>query len=234
MTARESPPLMPSRARDEWNERAAREYGSGAVAHHFTLWLIQLGASPDLIRAGLDVVEDELRHAEMCRALVTSAGQMPLPVLPQEGLELTRREDTPLEHDLLRYCISAFCINETTAVRMFQRMRALATVPAASATIEVFLADEIRHREFGWVTLEWLLRGPAGAALRPLVLPELHRVISARTAHFADADEISRSSPPGPDERAWGILGRDEYSAIFAHTLVRDVEPRLARLGFSL
>lgn len=225
----------PRRVRDEWNERAGREYGSGAVAHHFTLWLIQLGASPDLIRAGLDVVEDELRHAELCRSLVAGeADAVPLPVLPREGLELPRRAGVPLEHDVLRACLSAFCINETMAVTMFQQMRRRCTVAPALATIEEFLADEVRHREFGWVTLEWLLRGPSGEAVRPLVLPELCALIESRTAYFGDPAAIAGSPAPTPEERAWGLLGREEYVEIFARTLARDIGPRMLRLGLTL
>jgi hypothetical protein len=226
--------MIPRRALAEWNERAAREYGSGAVAHHFTLWLIQLGASPDLTRAGLDVVEDELRHAELCRALVAGAGGVPLPSLPREGLELPRRPDVALERDLLRACLGAFCLNETMAVTMFQQMRRICTVSQVHAMIDEFLADEVRHREFGWVTLEWLLTGPTGDALRPHVLAELRELIASRGAYFGDAAAIAAEPPPTPDDRAWGILGRGEYPEIFARTLARDVEPRLVRLGLSL
>lgn len=223
---------MTPRARAEWADRAGREYGSGAVAHHFTLWLIQLGASPDLIRAGLDVVEDELRHAEMCHALL--AGAAAPPTIPREALELSRRPDVPLEHDVLRACLGSFCLNETIAVTMFQAMRLRCTVPRARETIEEFLADEVAHREFGWVTLEWLLRGPSGPALRPLVVPELREMIAARAAYYGDPQQIATAPPLTPEDRAWGLLGRDEYSGVFARTIERDVRPRLARLDLTL
>jgi len=228
-----TPPLTP-RARAEWNERGGREYGSGAIAHHFTHWLLQLGASPDLIRAGLDVVEDELRHAEMCHALVRQGGDAPLPELPRVGLELPRDPELPLEREVLRACLAAFCVNETTAVTLFQAMRVGATAPLARDTIEEFLVDEVRHREFGWVTLEWLLRGPHGAELRPHVLPEVHALIAARNSYYDDPAEIAASPPLSPADRAWGLIARDEYPAMFARTIERDIRPRLARLGLEL
>ena len=40
--------------------------------------------------------------------------------------------------------------------------------------------------------------------------------------------------PLTPEDRAWGLPGRDEYSAVFARTLERDVRPRLARLDLAL
>ena len=40
------------RVRGEWRARIAAEYGSAAITQHLVLWLIQIGASPDLIDAG--------------------------------------------------------------------------------------------------------------------------------------------------------------------------------------
>lgn len=229
-----SEPAASERVVQEWSTRGAREYGSGAVAHHFTLWLLQLGASPDLVRAGLDVVEDELRHAELCHALVAGLGAAAVPTVVREALELPRRAELPLERDVLRVCLRAFCVDETTAVTMFQAMRRGAKVPAVRAVIDEFLADEVQHREFGWVTLEWLLRGELGPQLRPHVLPELCEHIAARRAAYGDRDAIARSPALRPEERAWGLIDRGEYVQVFADTLARDVGPRLARLGLEL
>lgn len=223
-----------ARVLHEWSTRGAREYGSGALAQHFTLWLLQLGVSPDLLRAGLDVVEDELRHAEMCRALVAEHGGAPLPAVAREGLELPRRADQPLERDVLRACLRSFCLDETTAVTMFQAMRRDTRVPQVREVIDHFLADEVQHREFGWVTLEWLLQGELGRTLRPFVLPEILELIALRRNYYDNPAEIARAPAVSADERAWGMLGRGEYVRIFNDTLAREVVPRLARLGFTL
>ena len=57
----------------EWLRRVQAEYTSAARTSVFTHWLIQLGASPDLIRAGLRIVDDELAHAELSHAVVLDA-----------------------------------------------------------------------------------------------------------------------------------------------------------------
>src|SRR5579883_1834465 len=51
--------------RSEWLRRVEAEYRSAALTQHLTLWLIQVGASPDLVRAGLRIVRDEMTHAAM-------------------------------------------------------------------------------------------------------------------------------------------------------------------------
>ncbi|MEO7331341.1 MAG: ferritin-like domain-containing protein, partial [Minicystis sp.] len=55
-------PLPPASeaVRGEWLRRVQAEYRSAAVTQQLTLWLIQMGASPDLISAGLRIVRDEL------------------------------------------------------------------------------------------------------------------------------------------------------------------------------
>lgn len=49
-----------------------------------------------------------------------------------------------------------FCLGETVAVRLFKRLREGATVPVARAALDRVLTDEVRHRDFGWLLLEWL------------------------------------------------------------------------------
>ena len=51
-----SAPAASDRVRAEWRNRIAAEYGSAAITQHFVLWLIQIGARPDLIHDGLRIV----------------------------------------------------------------------------------------------------------------------------------------------------------------------------------
>ena len=49
--------------RQQWLMRVEAEYRSAVLTQELTLWLMQAGASPDLIHDGLRIVEDELMHA---------------------------------------------------------------------------------------------------------------------------------------------------------------------------
>ena len=55
--------MTTDRVREEWRARIAAEYTSAAITQQLTLWLIQAGAPPDLIDAGLAIVADELVHS---------------------------------------------------------------------------------------------------------------------------------------------------------------------------
>ena len=72
------------RARDEWERRIEAEYRSAAITQNLVLWLIQMGASPDLVHDGLRIVTDEMAHAELSHAVfVAAGGQGPPRIGPQ-------------------------------------------------------------------------------------------------------------------------------------------------------
>ena len=74
--------------RSEWGRRVEAEYRSAAITHHLTLWLIQIGASPDLLHEGLRIVGDELVHAELSFKTFADAGGTAVPPMSRESLAL--------------------------------------------------------------------------------------------------------------------------------------------------
>src|SRR5690606_14127985 len=116
-------PKASERVLAEWLRRVEAEYRSAAITQHLTLWLIQIGASPDLISDGLRIVEDELAHAELSHAVFTDGGGTQAPHIVRESLALTRCPGDPLEIDVLRAGVDVFCLGESVAVPMFKDLR---------------------------------------------------------------------------------------------------------------
>jgi hypothetical protein len=215
--------------RREWLRRVEAEYRSAAITQHLVLWLIQIGASPDLVHAGLRIVRDELAHASLShRALVASGGE-DKPQLARESLALTRSRDS-LEDDVARACVDVFCLGETLAVRLFKALRDGCAVPAARRVLDRVLRDEVRHRDFGWALLEWLLESPQGPALRTLIVRELPRSVARLRAAYAPT-AVSREEPLRADEVRWGLMPAARYRQLLAFAFERDHVPRFARLG---
>lgn len=212
----------------EWQRRTEAEYRSAALASQVTLWLIQVGAPPDLIRNGLQVVEDELSHSELSAQVAgaAGAGETP-PVLDSQALTLPC-PDGPLPAVALAL-VRFFCIGETVAVPMFRMLRAKATEPLCRDVLDVVLRDEARHRQFGWDGLDWLLDahqprvGPAIAAALPAMMAEVHQ------AYGGSSD--SSSSPLLPEVEAWGLADTSAYAATVTRALAADVTPRLKARG---
>ena len=224
--------MTTARVRDEWRARIAAEYGSAAVTQHLVLWLIQLGAPPDLIDAGLAIVGDELAHSRMSHEVYVAAGGREPPAIDRERLAL-RRSDSPLEHDVLRVAVREFCLGETVAVPLFRHLRERCTQDVARAALDQILKDEVRHRDFGWDLLDWLLssddddRVAARVADElPAMLADVHRSYGTGNSAVADDDGTMTD-----DDRSWGLAPPRDYAAILARTIERDYRPRFESRG---
>jgi hypothetical protein len=222
------------RVRDEWRARIAAEYGSAAITQHLVLWLIQLGASPEVIDKGLRIVEDELVHSRMSHEVYVDAGGTEPPIIDRDTLQLGRRAQLPLELDVLRTVVRVFCLGETVAVPLFSHLRASCTVPSARAALDRVLRDEVRHRDFGWMALDWLLTTPLGPQIPTIVEAELPRMFgdlehSYGTGNPAHGDE--RCALMADSDRAWGLAPPAEYAEILHRTFTRDYQPRFAARG---
>jgi hypothetical protein len=215
------------RVREEWRARIAAEYTSAAITQHLVLWLIQLGAPPDLIEQGLAIVTDELVHSRMSHEVYTAAGGGHPPALDRDRLGLSR-SGAPLEQDVLDCAVRVFCLGETVAVPLFKHLRERCTQDTARAALDRILRDEVRHRDFGWDLLDFMLSLDAGGvvpgyvtAQLPRMFAELETSYGAGNAAVAGDDGVMTD-----DERAWGLAPPREYAEILARTIERDYRPR--------
>jgi hypothetical protein len=227
--------------RREWHLRIEAEYRSAALTAELNHWLIQAGAPPDLIEGGLRIVKDELAHAELSHAVFVDAGGSASPTIDRQRLELARDRKAPLEHAILRCGVELFCLGETVAVRLFQRMREQCTAPSARNALDRIVRDEVFHRDFGWTLLEWLLSGAFENDARALLGRELAGMLMRlRRGYGGVALERSRAALESEArlfsdaDRAWGLIPVLEYVSVVEETLERDYRPRFAELGISL
>lgn len=221
------------RVREEWRARIAAEYTSAAITQHLVLWLIQAGAPPDLIEAGLAIVSDELVHSQMSHEVYVAAGGTLPPAIERDQLGLARG-DAALERDILRVAVRVFCLGETVAVPLFKHLRERCTQTIAREALDRILRDEVRHRDFGWDLLDWLCTLPIDApAIVDAGLPAMLREL--RESYGTDNPVVASDDGEMTDaERAWGLAPPREYAAILAQTLEKDYRPRFAARGVTL
>lgn len=223
-------PPASDRTRTEWLRRIEAEYRSAAFTHHLVHWLIQIGASPDLIRDGLRIVNDEMVHAELSHVVYTAAGGTELPRIDRDSLVLRRSASEPLEHDVLRYGVDLFCLGETVAVRLFKELRHKCVVPEARRALDRILRDEVRHRDFGWALFDWLAETPLGPKLEKLAERELPRMFTRVRGAYAPWAARDEQSIPDAD-RARGLMPAGWYARVLDDTLARDYVPRFEKHG---
>ncbi len=223
------PPAASDAVRAEWARRVHAEYRSAAITQHLTLWLIQIGASPDLVHAGLRIVKDEMTHASMSHRALTKAGGAVTTALARESLELQRDPREPLERAVARVGVEVFCLGETVAVPLFKVLREGATVPVARRALDRILRDEVRHRDFGWTLLGYLFELPSASEIHGLVTRELPSMFARIRRSYAPRSASGTSIPEA--DRAWGLMPPRRYGEILERTLTRDWAPRFRALG---
>lgn len=228
-----APPASPA-VRHEWLRRVEAEYRSAVFAQHLTLWLMQIGAPPDLLEAGLRIAADELAHSEASHEVYLAAGGDRPPNINRASLCLP--EEEPLEIRIARHGVEIFCIGETVAVRLFRRLRAGCAVAVARRALDRILRDEVFHRDFGWTLLEWLLDSPHAAQTRALLAGEVEDMLTQVRKHYGALEAAGERAAPdvADDERAWGLMPRGEYAEAVEDTFARDYQPRFASLGIAI
>ncbi len=163
LTSRPLPEVDPSieRLTDEdratvmqvWLARAANER---RVSDSFAVVvnaLLALNAAPGLIDLARRAVDDELRHAEICRyvasrfagADVPTPARLPLAVPPHA----TASEE--LRHTL--HVVGQCCLNETIASAVLEASIVNARGALVAAALRELLSDEIDHGRLGWAYL---------------------------------------------------------------------------------
>lgn len=190
--------------------------------------MIRLGAPPELIRDGLRIVDDELEHASLSARVAADAGCDEPPRLVQESLGLSRSE-APLWLDTLWAAVETFCLGETVAVPLFVAMRANCTVASARAALDRIVRDEVRHRDFGWASLDWFTQTRGDEARRQVerALPGMMQRLRTHYGQTGDAPS-STTSTTGAQ---WGLLPIARYAEILERCVQRDYVPRFETLG---
>jgi hypothetical protein len=214
----------------EWLRRVEAEYGSAVLTHQLTAWLLQLTAPFELVRLGLSIVDDELAHAELSHAVFVAAGGTAALALDRRRLGVQPAAVEGLELAVARLGLDAFCLGETVAVRLFSRLRQGSEEPSAAAALDRILKDEVKHREFGWTLLEWLLSTERASEVLELSRAELPHMFSRLRASYAYS-ALQQQAPDDPLARRWGLMPAPDYARALHETLERDYVPRFADHG---
>jgi hypothetical protein len=221
--------------RAEWRERIAAEYGSATITQHLTLWMMQAGAPPDLIDAGLVIVGDELVHSRMSHDVYVAAGGSAPPAIDPKNLGLRASSDG-IAFDILRATLQVFCLGETVAVPLFKHLRERCTIAPARAALDRILRDEVRHRDFGWDMLDWLGQSPIADAIPEFAARELPSMFAGLEASYGAANQTIASDDGAMTdvERAWGLAPPRDYAEILHRTIDKEWKPRFEARGIDL
>jgi hypothetical protein len=137
---------------ETWERRAHEEL---RVAHAFSMLcreLLALGGEPELLGAVSRGVHDEVRHAEICRALAARYARTDVPWpggVKDEPFVV--QSDARLRAAF--YVVSLCCVTEAIASCFLEASLAATRSPSARVAVGDLLADEVLHARVGWTFL---------------------------------------------------------------------------------
>ncbi|MFT3764036.1 MAG: ferritin-like domain-containing protein [Minicystis sp.] len=228
--ARAYDPRSVARARGLWLERMENEYSSTTVFSQLAGQLMEANATLDATAVTLRMAQDELRHAELCAAVVRAMGGEARRARETSIVAIARHPGVSDEERAIRNVVFTTCLSEMNSVSYFVAGLETMTDPCLRDVTRRLLADEVLHGRFGFAYLEawspWLDANPGARASIGTYLAFAFAVVEREFTR----GETKRFTPT-PDDDALGVLPPGLSAETFRRTMIEAVVPGLERFG---
>ncbi len=227
-------PRVLAAAADGWQRLLETEYESVVIAGWMTSALARLGAPLDILGAFGKVVEDEIRHVDLCAQMVEIFGGAPtIPRAAPPPFPIDIPEGSDAEHETIAGLVSFFCVFEHLSGLVFNQAVKAAEAEVARWALSEIFRDEAFHGAFGYETARLYVPGWSEAQRR-----RLGERVAADVRRF----ELRLGGPLGPDahqksdllaealERL-GLLSPPKLLATFYAGVKGQLLPRMDDLG---
>ncbi len=200
--------------------------------------LARLGAPTEILGAAARVIEDEIRHVEVCTRVLEGLGASAGEELPPDPIE-PPREAGDVETRCARALLAGFAVGEPMSAACFAAARRLARDPLIHWALTELLRDEVRHGPFAIRAGAWVVRSWTSArrqALWPACVREMERFERSVGGPVA-SPAAQGPAPANGDDRSsgsletLGLLGPGPSCAAAIASIGRWVLPPLAALG---
>lgn len=183
-----------------WLARAATELRVGSAFEVIRDALSALQADSSLVSLADRAVDDEHRHAEICRYTASCFAGEELDQPEPLPFSYPKHERAPEELRPALWVVGQCCFNETLASGFLETACRAASAPMAHRALSELLSDEIDHARMGWAFLAGLdprLRLAVGPWLPALGRANLRMWRESPRDYPATADFIHQGAPSG-------------------------------------
>ncbi|MGB1016936.1 MAG: ferritin-like domain-containing protein [Nannocystaceae bacterium] len=220
---------MPARqsAIETWRGRMVNEHVSARVFAALIPQMMRAEVDGARQAAVAEMIADELRHARQCAAVVVALGGEAIADYPDIP-PVPEHDDVPPLEALLRNVLSISCLSETVAVALISSERDDAGPAVLRETLELILADEVRHARFGWRLLEELSEQLPAATKQRL---GAYLVAAFRELRAYELAQLPARSAPSEAAEAVGVCDGHEARRLFFDTVSEVIIPGLEDHG---
>ena len=189
----------------------------------------------DVYAGAVELVEDEIRHTEMCAAICAS---LDAPALLPEPVALVDQPGflkAPMTERALATAITMLGINETVSVGYIADLAARCQNPLIKQVLDATIDDEDEHQGFGWSYIRQALRRFPPSTLpdwRHLVKTTLapHEAFATRALLEVPAERQRLDAWPEPELADLGLFSDQRQAIVYRKTMLEVRRPRLSEL----
>lgn len=227
-------PALLIRVTAEWQQICNHERDSVITATLVATDLARLGAPPAILGLAARVIEDEVRHVEVCARVLDALGATVVPPVP-ESTRSTLGYGEALESRCARALIAGFAVGDPLSAACFAAARSLAREPLLAWGYTELLRDEARHGHFGAKAGAWVIRNWTTAhrqALWPDCVAQIEALERRRGGPLPRAANGNGRGVRWTDRaaEALGVLRPEVYSDALVSAIPRWVLPSLQTL----
>jgi hypothetical protein len=228
-------PELLTRARAAWAHYTKTEFRSIQIMTRFLTEVVGAGDPIDIYAGALDLVQDEVRHTELCSAICSALGGEP--VLP-DPVPLTDPPTflaAPMAERALTTAITMLAVNETISTAFIEDLATRCRTPGIRDALASIIEDESTHGDFGWTYVREALRRFSPSTLphwQTLVQVTLrpHEEGSRRALSALPEDQVNLDAHPEPELADLGLLSAPRQALLYRRARDRDLIPRLRAL----
>ncbi len=215
-----------------WRARMAAEHRSVAVFLLLGAQLIEANAALDAKTVMLRLAQDELRHTEICGAMLGALGAEPRVELDVAVAPLAAHAGCSPAERALRNVLYTTCLSEMIAVARLTDALEHTEDETARAVTRAVLTDEVMHGMFGFHYLSANRAVlDADADLRASLDHYLVHAFAVLEREMVTAPGTRRT--PTREAMALGVLDPDRSRDVFYATIEHAIVPGLERHGLA-
>jgi hypothetical protein len=206
----------------QWLGRAAAERRASDAFVVIEKDLRAVNADVALIDLARRAIDDEIRHAEICRVVACRYARRDLDPPARLALDPPAHANAPPALVPILHVIGQCALNETTATAFLEACLAAAEGPLLRAALRELLSDDVDHARIGWAFLA-ASSAETKRAIAPYVLP----MLNAHVRWWRGA----RSPRPSERMSAHGALDPKVVDAAILESIRALIVPGLESVG---
>jgi hypothetical protein len=211
-----------TKAASYWAKVAMMEHASVASFSRFSLELMSIGASTELLTLAHQAALDEVRHTQISLDI---ANRFSSTIFVPGSFPISSKAADFVFGDMEKIATAAAlegCIEETLAAAIVQYQADHMGDPNHKALLRAVALDEANHAAFAWRAVKWM-------ATRSL---EVHSAVSAVFSDRANRYAVTPEAASVPTLQHLGLLDQGTMSKLQHAAWHQIVVPAASSLGF--